>query len=179
MSGESRRRSRKKLGKAGADARNKEIYRKQEAYSSREGIGQMQGRGRKKKGGKIAFFLGLLCTVFAFGAGVTCGWMRWGRETGSKVDLAKIEIPDWITQDFIRENIYSRPATSRYIIRDIVVHYVANPGKTAAQNRTGWQTRSRERRRRVQVRILLSDWMGKLSSVFPCVNLPIPPITAI
>lgn len=136
MSGESRRRSRKKLGKAGADARNKEIYRKQEAYSSREGIGQMQGRGRKKKGGKIAFFLGLLCTVFAFGAGVTCGWMRWGRETGSKVDLAKIEIPDWITQDFIRENIYSRPATSRYIIRDIVVHYVANPGKTAAQNRS-------------------------------------------
>lgn len=63
MSGESRRRNRKKLGKAGADARNKEIYRKQEAYSSREGIGQMQGRGRKKREAKLPFFWGF-CVRF-------------------------------------------------------------------------------------------------------------------
>lgn len=131
-----RRRSRKKMEPSRGASRKREGYSRREIYPPEEFYQKSEKKGRRKKGGGLAFFLGFLCTVLAFGAGVACGWYRWGRESGSKVDLAKIEIPDWIEQDFIRENIYSRPATSRYIIRDIVVHYVANPGKSAAQNRS-------------------------------------------
>lgn len=113
-----------------------ERLKREEQLRKEEMLRRKEGKGKKKKGSGLAFFLGLVFSLFAFGAGVVCGWYHWGRETGSKVDLAKIEVPDWITQDFIRENVYSRPATSRYVINDIVVHYVANPGKTAAQNRS-------------------------------------------
>jgi len=42
---------------------------------------------------------------------------------------------DWITPDFLTINRYSRPGTRVYEINAIVVHYVANPGTTADQNR--------------------------------------------
>lgn len=90
----------------------------------------------QKKGGFLSFFAGMLFTLLAFSCGVGAGWYRWGRETGSKVNLGEIETPDWISQEFIRKNIFSRPATSRYTVNDIVVHYVANAGKSAAQNRS-------------------------------------------
>ena len=49
--------------------------------------------------------------------------------------LAEIQAPDWCTEEFLTINPYSRPGTKREHIRDIVVHYVANPGTTAKQNR--------------------------------------------
>lgn len=118
--------------KPGSDA-GKGRRAKKEMMSKKE---MMQKKEQKKKGGCLSFFVGICLILLAFSCGMFFGWYRWGRDIGSKVDLAKIEVPDWITQDFIRENIYSRPATSRYTVRDIVVHYVANPGKTAAQNRS-------------------------------------------
>lgn len=49
--------------------------------------------------------------------------------------LSELVAPDWYTQEFINVNPYSRPGTKREEILDIVVHYVANPGTTASQNR--------------------------------------------
>lgn len=49
--------------------------------------------------------------------------------------LSELVAPDWYTQEFIKVNPYSRPGTKREEILDIVVHYVANPGTTASQNR--------------------------------------------
>lgn len=49
--------------------------------------------------------------------------------------LSELVAPDWYTQEFIKVNSYSRPGTKREEILDIVVHYVANPGTTASQNR--------------------------------------------
>ena len=49
--------------------------------------------------------------------------------------LSEIQAPDWYTQDFLTVNPYSRPGTKREHVRDIVIHYVANPGTSAIQNR--------------------------------------------
>lgn len=48
--------------------------------------------------------------------------------------LSQIQAPDWYTQDFLTVNPYSRPGTKREHVRDIVIHYVANPGTSAKQN---------------------------------------------
>ncbi len=42
---------------------------------------------------------------------------------------------DWVTQDLLPVNPYSRPGTSLPAVTGIVVHYVGNPGTTARQNR--------------------------------------------
>lgn len=60
--------------------------------------------------------------------------VRWHREK-NRPDLAKLVAPDWYTQDFLKRNPYSRPGIKRKKIDDIVVHYVANPGTNAVQNR--------------------------------------------
>ena len=49
--------------------------------------------------------------------------------------LSQVQAPDWYTQDFLTVNPYSRPGTKREHVRDIVIHYVANPGTSAIQNR--------------------------------------------
>ena len=51
------------------------------------------------------------------------------------VDLKAVEVPDYVEQDFIRKNIFSRPDVGRQKVDKIVIHYVANPGSTARNNR--------------------------------------------
>ena len=45
-------------------------------------------------------------------------------------------IPEWIVQDFLPVNDYSRPGTSLGSVNGVVVHYTGNPGTTAEQNRS-------------------------------------------
>lgn len=44
------------------------------------------------------------------------------------------KLPEWITQDFIPVNEYSRPGLALGKINNIVVHYVGNPGTSAEAN---------------------------------------------
>lgn len=44
-------------------------------------------------------------------------------------------IPDWIEQDLLPVNEYSRPGTELTGVGGVVVHYTGNPGTTAEQNR--------------------------------------------
>lgn len=46
-----------------------------------------------------------------------------------------IQIPDWITQDLLTPNEYSRPQTELTTVNGVVVHYVGNPNTTAQENR--------------------------------------------
>ena len=120
-----------------------EIRRRDRLETEQSGQSRRRGnqrRRRQKKGGGcregcLSFFCGILVIAAAFFAGMGAGWYRWGRETGPKADLSSIQIPDWVQQEIIRKNIYSRPAVSLQEVNDIVVHYVANPGSTAEQNR--------------------------------------------
>lgn len=54
-----------------------------------------------------------------------------------------IELPDWaeefkttITEDYLPVNEYSRPGKELKKVNAVVIHYVGNPGTTAAQNRS-------------------------------------------
>ena len=58
-----------------------------------------------------------------------------GYEKSHRPVLSELVAPDWYTQEFLKVNPYPRPGTKREEILDIVVHYVANPGTTASQNR--------------------------------------------
>lgn len=51
------------------------------------------------------------------------------------VDPASIVTPDWIDVQLLDPTPYSRPGTPLEKINGIVVHYTANPGTTAQQNR--------------------------------------------
>ncbi len=98
-------------------------------------------RGRRERSsseGNLAVLTGvwLVVLLIFIGIGVGIGWFLWGRpEKAKEIDLKAIEAPSWIEQDFIRKNIYSRPAVSLKQVNGIVIHYVANPGSTARQNR--------------------------------------------
>lgn len=44
--------------------------------------------------------------------------------------------PDWVVQDILPVNEYSRPGEKLDVINGVVVHYTGNPGTTAEQNRS-------------------------------------------
>ena len=51
-----------------------------------------------------------------------------------------IDLPDWITADLLPVNPWSRPGTRLRAVNGIVVHYVGNPGTTAAQNHSYFES---------------------------------------
>lgn len=52
------------------------------------------------------------------------------------------EIPDWVTQDFLTVNEFSRPGTAIDEVNGVVIHYIGNPGTTAKANRNYFQSLS-------------------------------------
>lgn len=92
-------------------------------------------RERRSRGRHMSFPLILLALVIGLSAGFGAGWLRWGYKKPYTVDLKAVEVPKWVKQDFIRKNIFSRPDVSLKRVDNIVIHYVANPGKSAMQNR--------------------------------------------
>lgn len=78
---------------------------------------------------KILFLLTLIVVIVAGIWGINV----WKHQ--SKVEnLAKIEIPEWIDQQIIDVDEVSRNGKSLDKVKDIVIHYVGNPGSTAQQN---------------------------------------------
>lgn len=77
------------------------------------------------------------CTIgiFAFLIGLATGWLMRGAGIRRPVDLSSIKAPEWIDQQFLTINPYSRPGTKLGMINGIVIHYIGNPGTTAQQNR--------------------------------------------
>ena len=59
-------------------------------------------------------------------------------------ELAATPIPDWIDQQIIKVDGDSRRGVYLEGIRDIVIHYVGNPGSTAQQNRDYYANPSSE-----------------------------------
>lgn len=93
------------------------------------------GQHRNRSGKGVSFLALLLVLVLGAGAGLGGGYYLWGWERPYTVDLKAVEVPDYVEQDFIRKNIFSRPDVGRQRVDKIVIHYVANPGSTARNNR--------------------------------------------
>jgi len=90
---------------------------------------QKAGRCREQILLRLNIVLAIAIVLVCFGIAVKENAIR------SRVDPATIEIPDWIEQDFLVRNPYSRAGEPLAQVEDIVVHYVANPGTSHIQNR--------------------------------------------
>ena len=93
----------------------------------------MKNRRRKKKKSllkKIFIFL-LIVAV----AAVALIGARYFINRQKVVKLDEIEMPDWIKSEIIEVDGTSRSGEKLSSVKDIVVHYVGNPGSTAEQNR--------------------------------------------
>lgn len=116
----------------------RESRRKSSGESRREADQPRRRKSRRSSGGNLAVLtmIWFFVLIIFMGIGIVIGWFLWGKPGSEKeIDLKSIEAPSWIEQDFIRKNIYSRPAVSLKQADGIVIHYVANPGSTAKQNR--------------------------------------------
>lgn len=144
--------SRRKPGKGGTDHRS--LGAPEGRVSSRKaqgktrtarseggrekGVGETRasGAGGTKSGGRgLRVAACLLALVIGIGAGLGGGYYLWAWERPVTVDLKAVEVPEWVEQNFIRKNIFSRPDVGRQKVDQIVIHYVANPGSTAKNNR--------------------------------------------
>ncbi|MCD8078334.1 MAG: peptidoglycan recognition protein family protein [Lachnospiraceae bacterium] len=76
----------------------------------------------------FAAFLALLIWGFSRLLGVLNGG-----EAAAEVNYDVL--PDYVTEDYLTVNPYSRPGISLSEVNGIVIHYTANPGTTAQQNR--------------------------------------------
>lgn len=53
-----------------------------------------------------------------------------------------VEVPDYVTQDLLTVNEWSRPGTELKEINGVVIHYVGNPGTAAKANRNYFESLS-------------------------------------
>jgi len=93
---------------------------------------------RKKKKQKRQLHLVLIADLVLLTAIIiVCSLLfirRW-QEQQSQPALTSIAIPSWIKPDLLVINPYSRPGRIRAEVNDIVIHYVANDGTSAKNNR--------------------------------------------
>lgn len=119
----------------------------------------------------------LLCAAVAGSAlllrscGVFSGGAPTGSEppqTGNRIAQEALQMPDWVVQDFVPVNEFSRPGTPiDPRINGIVVHYVGNPGTTAEQNRSYYEQLAKLRNRYASSHFLI----GMDGAVIQCVPL--------
>lgn len=76
-------------------------------------------------------------------------------------------MPDWIIQDVLPLNPWSRPGTRLDAINGIVIHYVGNPNTTAQQNRSYYNNLAQTRKAYVSSHFVI----GMDGAVIQCVPL--------
>ena len=84
-----------------------------------------------------------------------------GETTGTRIQGLPADVyaahPNW-TEDFLTVNEYSRPGDPLTEVKNIFVHYTANPGTSAAQNRSYFE--------QLKVPILSLAMMARFFSAF-------------
>ena len=94
---------------------------------------QRTRRRRRRRRGKlknILYVLALIVLLIFIGAK-----LRYAL-THQDLPGSNVSVPDFVTVDYIPTNEYSRPGTPLKEISGVVVHYVGNPGTSAAANRS-------------------------------------------
>ena len=75
----------------------------------------------------------------ALGLAAILGLAAWGAfryaQTHPRLPGTDVTVPEYVEQDFLSVNPYSRPGTELKAIRGVVIHYVGNPGTAARANR--------------------------------------------
>lgn len=91
---------------------------------------------RIRKRWLFGILLVLLCIVLSFNK-VIITTIFPGQQVAS---LKKVDAPSWIDEQYITSPSLARSGKSLTAIRDVVIHYVGNPGTTAQQNRDYFNT---------------------------------------
>ncbi|MBQ7915943.1 MAG: N-acetylmuramoyl-L-alanine amidase [Firmicutes bacterium] len=65
------------------------------------------------------------------------GLVVWGVKSlfFDKSQTSAYGLPDYVTEDYLKVNTYSRPKVPLLEVNNIVIHYTANPGTSATANR--------------------------------------------
>lgn len=100
-------------------------------------------------------------------------WIQTGEISVSKQDTEQdaakivnpIEKPD-ITVDLLEQNRYSRPGTSLKKAKNIFVHYTANPGTSAEQNRSYFANLAKTGERSASAHFIIG-YDGKILQCIP------------
>lgn len=109
------------------DEEEKKAFRKRKQQERRPGDNRKEQRRRRALLARIfALFVVLL---FGVGMGFAIHQIYW-RATREPVD------PPEIMENLLTENPYSRPGEALEKVKNIFVHYTANPGTSAEQNRS-------------------------------------------
>lgn len=98
----------------------------------------LRRRRRQSRRRRMRKWLLRLLIVAAIAAGMVFLCLRLSRLSifRKKIDVSKLDKPQWIEEDYIEPNPYSRPQTELEWVNGVVVHYVGNPGTTAKQNQS-------------------------------------------
>lgn len=75
--------------------------------------------------------------------------------------------PPEITEDLLEVNDYSRPGTKLQKVKSVFVHYTANPGTSAAQNRSYFANLAKTRERSASAHLII----GYEGEVIQCIPL--------
>lgn len=123
----------------------------QETPNRRAGTGDRNAQSHRSRKRKRRYRKGYLllwpalCLVLILGGILLINYEEWRR---SLIDKSEIQVPDWIRQDFLTPNPYSRPQDPLETVHGIAIHYVANKNTTAKNNRDYFEnlknTRERE-----------------------------------
>ena len=92
---------------------------------------------RKRKRARIRPRFAAACLAVLF---LLAGGAVWYRQTHSGLPGAGVALPDYVTEDLLTVNPYSRPGTELRKISGVVIHYVGNPGTTAEANRNYFES---------------------------------------
>ena len=95
----------------------------------------MTTRRRKKRRRLNSRFL-VLCLALMFLLAGMALWLT--RDRGP--EAADVAVPDYVGQDFLTVNEWSRPGMELEHINGVVIHYVGNPGTTARANRNYFES---------------------------------------
>ena len=97
----------------------------------------MTTRGRKRRRRLNPRFLALCLALMFILAGAVL-WLT--RDRGP--EAADVAVPDYVEQDYLTVNEWSRPGMELEHINGVVIHYVGNPGTTAHANRNYFESLS-------------------------------------
>lgn len=100
-------------------------------------------RRRRRRNGWTALLPSLLLAL-VLAAG---GWGIWRFLTGKAPSAEDVKVPDYVTEDLLTVNEWSRPGDALKEIRGVVIHYVGNPNTTAQANRNYFESLSSGRER--------------------------------
>ncbi len=80
----------------------------------------------------------VLCLVLA----LFCGGGIWLYAANRGLPGEGVKLPDYVEEDYLTVNPWSRPGTELRKISAVVIHYVGNPGTTAQANRNYFESLS-------------------------------------